>query len=155
MQEALRSKSVEDIKITKKTEFKVVQNVTYEVPEKNVLSESVSAHVPLHRFIAGLFPLFNNFSDGECDESAKILMQVLGGREGHDVVRTLKSSVSAQTKRRLTEPFSNTEDDLMRVTDPLITAVTMLRGASNTHCLLLLNNCQTLTDVIDGRAQEI
>ena len=57
-----------------------------------------------------------------------LIVQVLGGREGHDVVRSLKSSVSAQTKRRLTEPFSNTEDDLMRVTDPLVTAVTMLRG---------------------------
>ena len=127
MQEVLKSKPVENVKITKKTEFKIVQNVIYEVPEKNVLSETVSAHVPLHRFIAGLFPLFNNFSDGECDESARILMQVLGGSEGHDVVRTLKSSVSAQTMRRLTEPFSNTEEDLVRVTDPLITAVTMLR----------------------------
>ena len=131
----MKDSVVADVKMTKTTDFCIAKSVKYQIPEKNCLSESVSSHVPLHRFIAGLFPLFNNFSDGECDESERILMQVLGGREGQDVVRSLKSSVSAKTKRRLTEPFPNVEEDLMRVTDPLITAVTTLRGG--THLLSL------------------
>jgi hypothetical protein len=51
-------------KLIKKTStFSDKHNVTYEIAERNVFTENVSANVPMHRFLGGLCPLFNLFSD--------------------------------------------------------------------------------------------